>query len=355
MKSKKLFLCVVLFILFVSTYAGAASTFSDQYIPINTHELGSLKIHLLTASGKNEKGKTILFIHGFAHNAHIFKPLIETLLENDNFAQTVSTIYALNLPGHGMSSLPEKKKLGSIQLDDYKEVLQRVLTHLKKVDVIVAHSMGTLLVNLLQHDLFRSSRSLFKDYETKHVVLLAPVIPRPLGWALADNKLELSFKLAPLLASDLLDGGYGPLYIDFTVEKFYTYFFTVNKEIVSGAPSEETIIKSLKNPDSYFASAEMAGMNILSSSSSDRKVWKRPLIYKNIFSLSSGSLLSVVAFEHDTFMTPDEIKKLYAYLSEYENDKRFYFFTGDKAVHDGFYADPSNEIWKKVFVNDSNG
>ena len=350
MKSKKLFLCLGLFILFLSTQADAASIFSDEYIPIESNGLGHLNIHLLKASGKNEQGKIILFLHGFAHNANIFQPLIEMLLKEDSFAQTVSTLYAIDLPAHGKSSLSTKKKLGSIQLVDYEEVLEHVLRKLKKVDVIVAHSMGTLLVNMLQNHLFQSDRNLFQEYGTEHVVFLAPVIPRPLEWELADHEFALTLKLAPLVALDISNGLYGVLSINFSAEKFYKYFFIAHEKLVQGAPSKEIVESSLKDPDSYFASAEMAGMNIFSSSN-DRKILKRPLIYKKIFNPSSGSLLSVVAFEQDSLMTPDEIKKLYEYLSEDESNKRFYFLKGDEAVHDAFYSDPSNKIFLKVFAN----
>jgi pimeloyl-ACP methyl ester carboxylesterase len=74
--------------------------------------------------------KKILFLHGWRSHTFRWKKYIESLSHEDH------TIYALDAPGHGLSS-------GNyLNVKYYGEVIQQFVNRLNGVDTIVSHSIG---------------------------------------------------------------------------------------------------------------------------------------------------------------------------------------------------------------------
>lgn len=91
--------------------------------------------------------KKILFLHGWRSNSFHWKKYIENMSQED------CTIYAIDAPGHGASG-------GKIlYVPMYSEVIQQLINSLGKVDIVIAHSMGSFSI---LHALYTSPQLLIE-------------------------------------------------------------------------------------------------------------------------------------------------------------------------------------------------
>jgi pimeloyl-ACP methyl ester carboxylesterase len=144
---------------------------------------------------QNDGTKTLLAVHGLAHSGATFE-----LLANEVFKKTgsdkIDRVLALNFPGRNGSGLPSNVQFGDLTIEDYTTVLLGVLDQLAKqikIESIVGHSMGGLIVQTAQNSLRSAGTSLQKEYGIENVYLLAPSIPNPLpGYLLTQGQPRIS-------------------------------------------------------------------------------------------------------------------------------------------------------------------
>jgi pimeloyl-ACP methyl ester carboxylesterase len=111
-----------------------------------------------------ERKPPVLFVHGVAHAAWVF--------QENWMAPTVERgypAYALSLRGHGGSA--GHRKIGRTLMRDYVHDIMQTITELPQPPVLIGHSMGALLAQLVA-----------ERYPVRALVLLTPA-PAHGGWA----------------------------------------------------------------------------------------------------------------------------------------------------------------------------
>ena len=148
-----------------------------------------IQIDSFANPNKNAGNKTLLAVHGLAHTGATFEPLANELFKKTG-SDKIDRVLALNFPGRNGSGLPSNVQFGNLTVEDYTAVLLGVLDQLPKqikIESIVGHSMGALIIQTAQNRLRSAGTSLQKEYGIKNVYLLATSIPNPLPWLFADS------------------------------------------------------------------------------------------------------------------------------------------------------------------------
>tara|TARA_R110000796_G_scaffold252571_1_gene388004 strand:+ start:50749 stop:51825 length:1077 start_codon:yes stop_codon:yes gene_type:complete len=99
-------------------------------------------IHMKYLDAGNKNGRTILFIHGYTDTSRSFEQLIVELLKVNSDLRFI----AIDLRGHGESSMPSPSSSNNFRIVDFTEdILDFMkLKNLTKVD-LVGHSMGSVI------------------------------------------------------------------------------------------------------------------------------------------------------------------------------------------------------------------
>ncbi|MCP4135758.1 MAG: alpha/beta fold hydrolase [bacterium] len=294
----------------------------------------------------NRKGSTLFMIHGMSHTAETYKPMAERIL-NGSMKKSVSRIILIDMPGRGESGLPYGSTgvlFGDLSLDDYSQVVIKTLQKLRcyygiKVDIITAHSMGAIVLQMVQQELINQGTNLRWRFGIKSVLMLAPVLPKEIDWELADSGNAAAL-ISPYVTTST-ELGY---HIALPAAVWPAFFFTnSNGDVAPGAPSA-TEIEDLgySANESLTATLQMVG--------TPGSGYDRPSISKGIFHKKRGTRLHLVSFSEDQllFIHPDEHIALYRHLtgSKYSHhcghkkDKYFYKVTNDAAVHDSYISSP---------------
>lgn len=159
------------------------------------------------AQARSTRRPPLLFIHGLAHGAWCFAEHWMPVAAQRGFPA-----YALSLRGHGGSG--GSRRLGRTILRDYVHDVMQVITTLPQPPVIIGHSMGALVAQLVA-----------ERYQPRGLVLLTPSPLQGAGGILGslvrDRPLDALRVIAggtlPLRARDLfvgLDGQTAARYVD---------------------------------------------------------------------------------------------------------------------------------------------
>lgn len=159
------------------------------------------------AQARSTRRPPLLFIHGLAHGAWCFAEHWVPAAAERGFPA-----YALSLRGHGGSG--GSRRLGRTVLRDYVHDVMQVITTLPQPPVIIGHSMGALVAQLVA-----------ERYQPRGLVLLTPSPLQGaagiLGGLVRDRPLDALRVMAggtlPLRARDLfvgLDGQTAARYVD---------------------------------------------------------------------------------------------------------------------------------------------
>ena len=275
--------------------------------------------------------KTAVALPGYAHTAATWQPFAEALF--DDTPQKICRVVAVDLPGHGLSGLPEGGLLFSdLTLDDYATVLLAVLQALPQHGIearaLFAHSQGGMVVQIAQQRLVDEGSSLRRAFDIKDVVLLAPTMPAGLPWAFVDNGT------AGVLLSQFaaFDPALGPHFRIPDPAWVFVFFSNLSGQIVPGAPSPADVAALGYNaPEPLLSSLQLVGA----------PPFQRPAIDAGIFASRYGSQLTVIAFEQDIIVRPEEAAALYAYLTGKRPAGKFAVVRGSQAVHDLYISDPA--------------
>ena len=297
-------------------------------------------------SPRKTGGLTLFMIPGIGHNFNFFSPLAATLLDPVAGIESVSQIYAVDLPGHGGSQSPPNIKFGTLSLNDYVSALRQTLAVLKEngpVDLVCGHSMGGLLSMLLEQSFLSDDTTLAEAHGTRGVVLLAPAIPEEVPWSLTTRPVDLGGPVSPTLRilTPFVTGSprYGP-FVYASDEDYLNTFFAVEGRLAAGAPS---LIEActLNGMESFVAGSELAGIDFESGD-----MFERPHVQHALFARYAFGL---ACYSEDFLFKPEEEAQLGIYLYGADEGWTFLPIQNRNAVHNGPYSQPARTA--KIFVD----
>lgn len=318
-------------------YINGATSFApdDFNAPITKHVIRVN--HYFSDSGSAPR-KGILCIHGFGDNSSIFEPLAQRLIATGK----ATDVYAVDLPGHGYSGLSTYPYFGppvygELDVLEYASVVQELLEQMvqiefKNINTIVGHSLGGLVIQLIQDRLLYMSSSLRASFGIENTVLIASDIPGALPWSGGDlpitdpysaKALVVNFKVT---STNILIGNY----VDTPDAFFISSKYSVNNTPVSGAPSGANLAK-LKNREPYAAAANIVGLD---PSARTNNAVPRLGVRRNIW---NGFNLKVAWLDKDPFFNQAESAGLADYLKA---GLPLTVISDPEAVHGAPYSKP---------------
>lgn len=329
-------LAVTLLTLAQATIAHAAPPVpeADLFLPeIELRPGVTAEIHLRVHQkpGVPCKAGTVLAIHGANSTARSLEPLALELVSRPPGGKPVCRVLAMDLPGHGQSSLPSGALFGELTIEDYAGAVTQVLDRLDddgiRPHTIVGHSMGGLVVQMTQQALLDEGSSLDDAFGIDHAVLLAPAIPASVDWTFRD-----ATDGPQLIAAFLAEPpGLGPV-VDIPPEVFVAVVFTkLDGTLASNAMTPAEVAASgWVNAESFTASGSMLGL-----------LPGGPDVDPGIFDDALGTRLDVVAFQEDTIIAAEDLGPLFTYLTGEPEGPGFSIVQAEIATHGLPQTDPA--------------
>ena len=325
------------------TYAQSSDVPSVVSVSLRGGGMVDIAINNFENPNKNAGNKAILAVHGLAHTGATFDLLANELFKNSG-NDKVSRVLALNFPGRNGSGVPSDVEFGNLTVEDYTAVLLGVLDQLAKrtkIETIVGHSMGGLIVQTAQNSLRSSGTSLQKEYGIKNVYLLAPSIPNPLPWLFADSGAASGI-VAMVLDDDSTLGSHLRLLSDDPAEQgrllgiWLTLFFTNSSgRFAAGTPFTTAL-------ESNYVSNEALIMTLQLLGSSG---FRRPSVNPGIFDESVQKCFRIVSFSEDLAVPGEDLlqehQDLANFLTGNAQSANVAFIEAPDAVHDMFLANPA--------------
>lgn len=284
-----------------------------------------LHVRVIDNPRVGDGGEVVLAVHGFGHTAETWGDAAAWLLSDLPSGTRASRLVLLDLPGHGGSPAPSGVLFGTLGVGDYVAALEGTLEALARAGVrpttLVGHSMGALVITLLQERLVAGGTSLRERHGVRAAVLVAPALPREVPWAFAESEGTI-VTLGRLV---VIDPARGPV-ARMSPAVWQALFFTDPMGIVApDAPSEAVIASSGYMADEPLAAAlEMLGL----------AGGPRPSVRAGCFGPEGGTRLTVLAMSRDALMQPGELRALYAHLRGDDGGAGFVLVAGAQAVHD---------------------
>jgi pimeloyl-ACP methyl ester carboxylesterase len=288
-------------------------------------------------------GLSILAIHGAGHTAATWENLAKAIFSYSRIGSAFADFIAIDMPGHGQSGLPDNMLFGDMNVNDYVSIVINVMEELRhknlKPTIIIAHSMGTMVAQMLQQTLIDQGTNLRKKFGVSNVILMAPTVPNGLPYQIMDSGAGIGI-IGQFVT-------YGPelgTYIYFPEYVWPMMFFSNRMGIpAQGIPStEEIIAKGYNSPEASMFSLQIVGV---------LPYYTRPVINESIFGSKNGTALYLVGYENDILLLPSEGKTLFKYLTGTRNYlSRYIFIEGTDAVHD-YHLFQAGKLVEKIFGN----
>jgi pimeloyl-ACP methyl ester carboxylesterase len=304
---------------------------------------------------KKKGNKTLLAVHGLAHTGATFEPLATEVFKKTG-GDELSRVLALNFPGRNGSGLPSNVKFGDLTIEDYTAILLGVLDQLAKqtkIESIVGHSMGGLIVQTAQNSLRSAGTSLQKEYGIKNVYLLAPSIPYPLPWLFADSGAAAQIAAILVSLDDPILGVYLQLLSSDPAKQaellgiWLTIFFTDSAgEFVKGTPFRTALESNYVSNEALIMTLQLLGAS----------GFVRPSVDPGIFNQSVQKCFRIVTFSEDIEVPGEDLLQEYqnlnAYLTGDAESTNVVSIDARDAVHDMYIADPK-KVAKTITPCDS--
>jgi pimeloyl-ACP methyl ester carboxylesterase len=300
---------------------------------------------------KDAGSKTLLAVHGLGHTGRTFEPLANRLFKKSG-SDEIGRVLALNFPGRNGSGLPSNKHFGDLTIEDFTAILIGVLDQLHtqrvRIESIVGHSMGGLIVQTAQNRLISTGTSLQKQYGIENVYLLSPSIPNPLPWLFADS--GAASQIAEILVSpdDPILGTYLQVLSDDPVKQaelfgiWLTIFFTNRSgEFVEGTPFTTALESNYVSNEALIMTRQLLGAN----------GFVRPSVNPGIFERKVQKCFRIVTFSEDLDVSGENLlqehQDLYRFLTDKPPSQNVVFVEASNAVHDAYITTPK-EVAKTI-------
>ena len=292
-----------------------------------------LHVAVFSTQGVNPascQGKDVLALNGFAHTAATWEPFARALLASR--PGSVCRVLALDLPGHGHSGLPTGLPFSFLTLDHFASALLGALAQLPQhgasVDALIAHSQGGIVVQMAQQRLVSAGSSLRAAHGIQQAVLLAPTPPQGLPWAFVENGTadallgQFFVPVDPVLGSHFrIPDAVWP----------FVFFSDLQGQLVYGAPTGAQVAALGYNaPEPLLSALQLVGA---------APFGQRPQVDAGVFAAKLGTRLTIVAFEQDGLVRPEEAAAITAHLTGHALGARFEVVRGPGAVHDLYVSD----------------
>jgi pimeloyl-ACP methyl ester carboxylesterase len=332
--------CATGFTAFLATLAIAGAAAADP-APVSSDILlsnvelrpgvaGDVHLHVTSSPNPHCQGRSILAVHGALSDAASWENFAQAAFAAPHGDNTVCRFVAIDLPGHGQSSVPAGILFGDITLHDYVSAVAAALDHLADqglgVNTVMGHSQGGMVLQLLQQRLVDEGSSLRSAYDVRRATLLAAVPPRAIPWAFPTN--PGAAVLGQFVSFDPALG----VHVSVPSEVWRPLVFsTPTGALAANAPSvEEITARGYASPEPIATLAELLGT----------PPFARPDVAAGIFAPGLGTQLDVVSFENDAIIRPNESGPQYMYLTGQSTSHGFTVVHGADATHGLIISNP---------------
>ncbi|EKR65752.1 MULTISPECIES: alpha/beta hydrolase [Leptospira] len=292
-------------------------------------------------------GKTVLFVHGFGDNSAFFEPLAKELINQGK----ATHVYIMDLPGHGASTMtrgtaPAPANVSQLSVGNYGDALRALLnqmvgTEKRKITTIVGHSIGGLVIQMIQSRFRDGGSSLLDAFGIENTILIASDIPSALPWFGADAPITdpnsakgfvWSFKTEKVVETQPFPPQVITGFFVETPDDFYINTkFAVNGVPVTGAPTPAQL-EVMSNLEPYTAAANIVGLD---PSGQTTNAVSRLSVSPNIW---NGFNLKVVWLDKGVFFNQSETEGLAQYLKA---GSHAITVSDAEAVHGAPFSKPS--------------
>jgi pimeloyl-ACP methyl ester carboxylesterase len=279
-------------------------------------------------------GPTLAFVHGFAHDAATWNPLVDEIFAGGRRGFACRALL-IDLPGHGDSSLPSGIAFGELLVDDYVTAVIAALDQLRvsglRPSALVGHSMGGLIVEGVQARLLASGSSLARRYGIHFTALLSPSAAAEQPWQFAESGAAAAV-VGSFVTLDPVKG----LVVRIEPTAWRSLFFTNLSDVISPFTPSAAQIEA----DGYDSDeAAFGGSQVVGAPPFARlAVGVRP------FDPRHGTLMTLVSPSQDKFSLRDEAKAAYLQLSGDTHLLGFIPVDDELAVHDMHVSQPARYL-----------
>ncbi|EMO13915.1 putative lysophospholipase [Leptospira santarosai str. CBC1416] len=291
--------------------------------------------------------KAVLFVHGFGDNSAFFEPLAKELINQGK----ATHVYIMDLPGHGASTMTRgtasaPTNVSQLSVGNYGDALRALLgqmvgTEKRTITTIVGHSIGGLVIQLIQNRFRGDGSSILDQYGIENTILIASDIPSALPWFGGDAPMSdpnsakgfvWNFKAEKVVETQpfpphVVTG----LFVETPDDFYINTKFAVNGVPVTGAPTPAQL-EVLSNLEPYTAAANIVGLD---PSGQTTNAVSRLSVSSNIW---NGFNLKVVWLEKGVFFNQSETQGLAQYLKTGLNAITI---SDPEAVHGSPFSKPS--------------
>ncbi len=274
-------------------------------------------------------GNVAIAIHGMLHSAATWERMVASLFDDNPAGRKICRVVALDMPGHGASGLPGNFWFGALTVEDYVTAMLRALDQINAVnirpDTVFAHSFGGLIVQLAQQRLLSQGTNLRQAYGVKDVVLLASGAPKQVPVYAIDSGM-LTQTVMSFAQVDFIAGT-----VSISDSVWAWLFFAPNPAdpsfVVPGAPTPAEVMAG------HYNAPEPLAVN--------SALMDRPGVDAAIFAPPHGTALTLVTYQQDVVIRPEESLALYFYLTGDDTSSGFVLVPSSEAVHDTHISNPA--------------
>jgi pimeloyl-ACP methyl ester carboxylesterase len=274
-------------------------------------------------------GNVALAIHGLMHTAATWSRMVTSLFDDNPAGRKFCRVVALDMPGRGGSGVPANLWFGEVTPGDYVSAILGALDQLRalhiQVDTVFAHSAGGLLVQMAQQRLLARGTDLRNAYGVKDAVLLASATPKQIPVYSIDSGMLTQIMMSFAQVNPI--AGTAGIPDSVWAWMFFAPDPTNPSIVVPGAPPLAEV-----TANHYNASEPLAFIGALTN---------RAPIDAGVFAPAHKTALTVVSYEKDITIRPDESRALYTYLTGDETGERVVLVPGYEALHDTHISNPA--------------
>lgn len=282
---------------------------------------------------------TLLSVHGLSGTSKVWAPINEALFADAKLGGPVKQIFALDLPGHGDSTiptgLPAGVKFGDLTIEDNADIIVQAIRALAAQGngptLVVGHGAGALAIAAAQEKLLAEGTNL-GALGVRRVLFYAPLPPTGRPWT--QPATAAASNLAQYLKSDDTLGTTYALPADAWARQGFTL---PNGELVAGAPTAAQVTAL-----GYSAIEPVSTLLQITEAPNPTTgaVIKRPTVRAGAFAAANGTNAVIVSFSQNVSVPAADVKDLYQYLTGDATFASYVALDTPDAVSNAFITNP---------------